>query len=158
MACQLEQAGEDVQHLFMLDSHAITDERIRKLTKTMFGETNREYFETSPLFQDLRLDGMIEAVINNYFHVSQDIAAHTPSLFHGDVTYFKPDELPSGQSEKSLAYWNKMMEFEAGGFENFCNRERLKIIHTPHEHDLMMDDPSLDIIVPEIYRVVVIGK
>lgn len=46
-----------------------------------------------------------------------------------------------------------MMEFEAGGFENFC--DRLKIIHTPHEHDLMMDDPSLDIIVPEIYRVVV---
>ncbi len=112
MACQLEQAGEDVQHLFMLDSHAITDERIRKLTKTMFGETNREYFETSSLFQDLREGGMIEAVVNNYFHVAQDIAAHTPSYFQGDVTYFKPDELPSGQSEKSLAYWNKMMEFE----------------------------------------------
>ena len=27
---------------------------------------------------------------------------------------------------------------------------KLRIVRTPHEHDLMMDGPSLDIIVPEI--------
>ncbi|MBR6014004.1 MAG: AMP-binding protein [Selenomonadaceae bacterium] len=158
MACQLEQAGDKVQHLFMLDSHAITDETIRELTTTMFGETNREYFETSPLFKDLRESGMLEAVVNNFFHVSQDMATHIPSYFHGSVTYFKPEEVPANQTEKSIAYWKKMMEFEAGGFENFCDRSKLKIIHTPHEHDLMMDDPSLDIIVPEIYRVTIGDK
>lgn len=49
------------------------------------------------------------------------------------------------------------MEFDAGGLENFYDRNRPKIVHTPHEHDLMIDDPSIDIIVPEIYRVT-IGK
>ena len=44
------------------------------------------------------------------------------------------------------------MEFDAGGFENFCDTGRLKIIYTPHEQDLMMDDVSLDIIVLEIVR------
>ena len=46
-----------------------------------------------------------------------------------------------------------MMEFEAGNYENYCDKSKLHIIHTPHEHDLMMDDPSLDIIVPEIYKI-----
>ena len=32
------------------------------------------------------------------------------------------------------------------------NKAKLRIIHTPHEHDLMMDDPSLEIIVPEFYK------
>ena len=155
MACQLEQAGETVQYLFMLDSHAVTDEKIKAMSKNMFDETNREYFETSPLFEDLREGGMLEAVVNNFVHVSQDMTAHIPSHFNGNVTYFKPDEVPANQTEKSLAYWKKMMEFEAGGFENFCNKDKLKIVHTPHEHDLMMDDPSLDIIVPEIYRAVI---
>ena len=46
------------------------------------------------------------------------------------------------------------MEYEAGNFENYCSRDKLKIIHTPHEHDLMMDDQSLDIIIPEIYKAI----
>ena len=46
----------------------------------------------------------------------------------------------------------KMMEFEAGNYENYCNKQKLHIVHTPHEHDLMMDDASLEIIVPELLR------
>ncbi len=45
------------------------------------------------------------------------------------------------------------MEFTAGNYRPFCNKDLFRVIHTPHEHDLMMDDPSLDIIVLEIYRV-----
>lgn len=41
----------------------------------------------------------------------------------------------------------RMMEFQAGNYERFCSRELFRMIHTPHEHDLMMDNPSLDIIV-----------
>ena len=51
-------------------------------------------------------------------------------------------------------YWEKMMEFEAGNYENYCNKQKLHIVHTPHEHDLMMDDPSLDIIVPELLKAI----
>ena len=127
MAYQVENAGEKVQHLFMLDSHVITNETVKELAKNMFGETDRNYFETSPLFEDLREKGMLEAVIKNYLHFSQDVVNHRTTFFHGNVTYFKPEELPLNQSEKSLAYWKKMMQFDAGGFENFCDTDRLKI-------------------------------
>ena len=46
------------------------------------------------------------------------------------------------------------MEFEAGNYENYCDRDKLTIVHTPHEHDLMMDDESLDIIVPALLSAV----
>ena len=114
----------------------------------------REYFETCPLFAELRENGMLEAMVTNAAHVSEDMATHMPSFFHGSVTYFKPDQAPAGVSGDNLRYWEKMMEFEAGNYENYCNRDKLRIIHTPHEHDLMMDGPSLDVIVPVLLETV----
>lgn len=154
MACQLEQAGEDVRYLFMLDSHATTSERLRKSFKAMSSEVNRTYFETSPLFADLREAGMLEDMIRNATHTSEDMVKHIPSVFHGNVLYFKPDQLPSGVSRESRQYWKKMMGFEAGNYEKYCCPDKLRIVHTPHEHDLMMDDPSLDIIVPEMMKAI----
>ena len=153
MACQLERTGEEVSHLFMLDSHAISNEKLRREGRSMFKGVNREYFETCPLFAQLRQNGMLEAMISNAEHVSEDILHHKPSFYHGYVTYFKPDVIPAGASKESRKYWEDMMEFAAGNFENYISRDKLNIIHTPHEHDLMMDDESLNIIVPEIYRV-----
>ena len=152
MACQLQDAGEEVKYLFMLDSHATTDPALRQMAKSMYEASGREYFETSPLFSDLRESGMLEAMIINSEHVYHDMAAHMPSFFSGPVTYFKPDVVPAESSGNARKYWEKMMEFPAGNYRPFCNKDLFRIIHTPHEHDLMMDDPSLDIIVPEIYR------
>ncbi len=118
----------------------------------MFSGVNRDYFETCPLFAELRENGMLEALIDNCAHVAEDLQHFTPSFYHGEVTYFKPDQIPAGVTGESLAYWEDMMGFEAGNYEKYCGRDKLTIIHTPHEHDLMMDDASLDIIVPEIYR------
>lgn len=150
MACQLERAGEEVLRLFMLDSHALGSESLREMSRGMHAQVNREYFETSPLFAELRESGMLEAVVTNAAHVSEDLMNHVPSFFHGDVTYFKPDEIPGGVTGENRRYWEKMMEFDAGNYERYCERGKLRIIHTPHEHDLMMDAASLDIIVPEI--------
>lgn len=154
MACQLEQAGEDVRCLFMLDSHAISNDKLREMSKGMISQVNVQYFETSPLFAELRANGMLEAVVKNASHVSDDLIHHVPSFYHGKVTYFKPDVIPAGVSGENFRYWNNMMQFEAGNYENYCDRDKLTIIRTPHEHDLMMDDPSLDIIVPEIFRAI----
>ena len=154
MACQLEQAGESVQYLFMLDSHALGNEKLREMSKGMLSEVNVEYFETSPLFAELRESGMLEAMVKNAAHVSEDLMNHVPSVYHGSVTYFKPDVIPAGVTGDNFRYWTNMMKFEAGNYENYCNRDKMKIIHTPHEHDLMMDDQSLDIIVPEIMKAV----
>ena len=152
MACQLEQAGEEVRRLFLLDAHAMGHPDLVTLSEGMYAEINRKYFETCPLFAELRADGMLDAMVTNAAHVSEDLMAHVPSFFHGPVTYFKPMQIPAGVSEDSRRYWQTMMEFSAGNYERYCPVEKLKIVPTPHEHDLMMDDPSLDIIVPEIYR------
>ena len=95
---------------------------------------------------------MLDAMVTNAAHVSEDLMNHVPSCYHGGVTYFKPVQIPAGASESSRVYWETMMEYAAGNYEHYCMPEKLRIIPTPHEHDLMMDDPSLDIIVPEILK------
>ena len=154
MACQLRAAGDDVQHLIMLDSHALGNDALREMSKGMFSTVNVAYFETCPLFAELREAGMLEAMVQNAANVAEDLMHHSPSFFDGSVTYFKPDQIPAGVTGDNRKYWAKMMEFEAGNFENFCDRSKLHIVHTPHEHDLMMDDASLDIIVPELFKIV----
>lgn len=154
MACQLEQAGEEVRHLFMLDAHALGNTQLRDLSKGMLSQINAAYFETCPLFAELREKGMLEAMVNNAAHVSEDLRHHTPAKYHGKVTYFKPDQIPSGVKGDDYKYWASMMKYEAGNYENYCDRNQLHIIHTPHEHDLMMDDPSLDIIVPVFLKTI----
>ena len=136
----------------MLDSHATTDTALRHMAQSMYASSGREYFETSPLFAELREAGMLETMIINSQHVYYDMSNHVPSFFKGSVTYFKPDVVPAESSGNARKYWEKMMELSAGNYINYCNRELFRIVHTPHEHDLMMDDPSLDIIVPEIYK------
>ena len=42
--------------------------------------------------------------------------------------------------------------FSAGNYEHYCRNDRLRVVLTPDEHDLMMSDRSLDIIVPEILK------
>jgi amino acid adenylation domain-containing protein len=152
MACQLRQAGEQVDHLIMLDSHALGNNNLRNKAKGMLSEINADYFKTCPLFAELREAGMLEAMIKNAVNVSEDLTHHSPSFFDGNVTYFKPDQIPAGVTGDNRKYWEKMMEFEAGNYENYCNKQKLHIVHTPHEHDLMMDDASLEIIVPELLR------
>ena len=154
MACQLRAAGEDVKHLIMLDSHALGNNDLREMSKGMLSEINVAYFEMCPLFAELREAGMLEAMVKNAANVAEDLTHHSPSFFDGYVTYFKPDQIPVGVTGDNLKYWAKMMEFEAGNYENYCDKSKLHIVHTPHEHDLMMDDASLDIIVPEIYKII----
>ena len=155
MACQLERAGEEVKRLFMMDSHAISNKNLRRMSKGMFAGIDRDYFERCPLFAELREKGMLEAIVTNAAHVDEDMVNHVPSFFHGDVTYFKPARIPKGARESSRQYWKEMKKHLAGNYEHYCSRSKLRVVITPHEHDLMMDSASLDIIVPEILRGIV---
>ena len=152
MACQLQAAGEQVERLVMLDSHCTTTDELRRIAEPAKAAAGREYFESCPLFAELRAKGMLEAMIANGARVSRDMFAHTPQCFDGPVLYFKPSQTPIAATGGSLRYWQTMMKYEAGNFEHYCDRSRLTIVFTPHEHDLMMDDESLDIIVPEILK------
>ena len=150
MACQLQDRGEKVERLVMLDSHAVTDPEARRLFTEMTSQTRREYFETSPLFADLRNQGLLESVVANSRRVARNLAMHEPGIFEGPVTYFKPQVTPAGLNGESLRYWQEMMKCKAGGYELFC--KNITVIPTPHEHDLMMDAESLEITVPEILK------
>ena len=150
MACQLQEQGETVERLVMLDSHAVADPESRRLFKTMASGTKDEYYETSPLFADLRSQGLLGSVIANSKRVARNLAEHYPSVFNGPVLYFKPQVTPAGLGGESLQYWQEMMKHRAGGYESFCTD--LSIIPTPHEHDLMMDAESLRTIVPELMK------
>lgn len=153
MACQLEEQGFEVKHLIQFDSHALSDERLLSLASDMHYAVDRSYFEECPLFQDLRDNGMLEAIVRNYSQVTYDILHHSPKHFNGPLTYFKPMQTPMTATGKSLEYWQEMMKYDAGNFEKFCNRERLQIIEMPHEHDLMMDNESLTVSVPVLLNI-----
>ena len=152
MACQLERAGEQVQHLFLLDSHALDSQELVSLSRSMRWDMNRDYYETSPLFAELRQEGMLEAVLRNAGQVAQDMREHRPSMYRGAVTYFKPCQIPAGVSGESRRYWETMMRFSAGNYERYFLKEKARIVLTPDEHDLMMERSTLDIIVPEIRK------
>lgn len=75
-----------------------------------------------------------------------------PGLFA--ILLLKVNKDAGGATADNGRYWRKKMEFEAGNFEHHCYRDKICIILTPLEHDLMMDDPLLDIIVPAILETV----
>ena len=153
MACQLEAQGEQVEHLILLDAHALASEEMRQLAAPMQAGVGRSYFETCPLFKELRENGMLEAVIENAARVTRDLNAHVPKMYHGEVTYFKPEHTPAAARGDALKYWQEMMKKQAGNYENYCEKDKLTVILTPREHDEMMEPDALDIIVPKLYEV-----
>lgn len=159
MACQLQAMDEKIEYLFLLDSHVILDERVRKKAEAMHSSADREYFETADLFEDMRLHGMLDTLVENSRHVGYDMMTHAPSHYDGPCLYFKPKELPAAATGGAREYWDLMKnEYAAGGYENYCSKELLTVLETPHEHDLMMDNDSLDIIVPSIYQAILPDK
>ena len=152
MACQLQADGQEVSHLIMFDSHALVNEHLIGMAKVMHSKIDRKYFEECPLFQDLREQGLLDDMVRNSVQVSYDLLHHTPSFFHGSVTYFKPQQVPVDATGMDLEYWKEMMRYDAGNYENYCDRTQLQIIDLPHEHDLMMDDTCLQISVPVLRR------
>ena len=154
MACLLEEAGEKVDILIMLDSHAVVSDDMRKLAKVNHSMVKRSYFETCELFEDARNRGIIEKLIDNYRHVANDVINYEPSRYHGQVLYFKPAVIPKDSEGGALAYQNAMAKKRAGGYENYIDQDKLEIVITPHEHDLMLDDVSIQIVAPKIIEVI----
>ncbi len=152
MACQLEASGDRVEHLIMLDSHTLANPELKRLAAPMQAGLKRTYFETSPLFKELRDNGMLEAIIANSARVAWELNNHVPKHFSGHVMYFKPEHTPEAASGKVLKYWQKMMRLKAGNYENYCDRDKLEVIMTPKEHDEMMTAESLNVIVPKLYE------
>ncbi len=153
MACILEERGEIVENLVLLDSQTAVGKKMKKLSKANQALIRREYFETCHLFEDMRAKGMLEKLIFNYQHVARDVVEYVPTMYKGKVLYFKPEVIPEGSVGAALQYQKAIHEKKAGGYEAFIVPENLDVLMTPHEHDLMMDDMSLDIIVPKLMEI-----
>ena len=100
----------------------MTDPALKKMTQSMYDSSGREYFETSPLFTDLREAEMLEAVIINLEHVYYDMSNHVPSFFNGPVTYFKTDVISAESFGNARKYWERMRGLPAGNYMNCCSR------------------------------------
>ncbi len=153
MACILEKKGEVVENLVMLDSQIAVGKKMKKLSKANQALVRREYFETCPLFEDMRTRGMLEKLIYNYQYVARDVVAYTPTRYNGKILYFKPEVIPEGSAGAAFQYQKAIHKKKAGGYEAFTAPKNLEVLMTPHEHDLMMDDASLDIIVPKLIEI-----
>ena len=119
----------------------------------MQASVKRSYFETCPLFRELREHGMLDALVENAARVAKDLNAHIPKHYHGSLTYFKPEHTPAAAQGEVLKYWQEMMKMQAGNYENYCDPDKLEVILTPREHDEMMAPDALDIIVPKLYEI-----
>lgn len=159
MACQLQAAGEKIECLILMDSHVLVEYNVKKFAEYMYKTVGRHYFETCYLFEEMRKHGMLERLIKNSENIRDDMLSHKPSHYDGKCLYFKPKEIPHDANGKAKKYWALMKkEYIAGGFESYCRWDKVKVIETAHEHDLMMDKVSLDIIVPEMYSAILQSK
>ena len=150
MACMLEAEGEKVESLVMFDSQVVTDSHSRELARENHRSTGRDYFENCALFEGMRSRGMLETLIDNYRHIAHDVVEYTPSHYNGRVLFFKPEVAPAGLSAAGMRYYSAIAAHRADGYEGFVDLDKLEVVHTPHEHDLMMDNESLEITVPKI--------
>ena len=156
MACQLQKEGEEVASLILFDTHLMGGNvKLEHLTEESLAETDRSYFETCHLFEEMRQKGMLQNLIRNFEHVSYDIVHYQPSRYKGHILYFKPEVTPAGLGAAGNAYHRAMLDLKAGNLESYvADPSDIEVVMLPHEHDLMMDDVCLEISAPIINSLV----
>lgn len=152
MAQQLKLAGETVASLTLFDSHIIADTALRKKILEDTATQSREYLSTSPLFEDLRNQGMLETLIANSFNSISSWLNYVPKPYDGSICYFTAEKLEQGLRDTQLAMYRYTLRKQAGGFECLVEPSHLKIIPVETDHDSMMNEASLTTIMPEFIK------
>ena len=148
MACQLRAMGEEVDMLIMLDAHSVKDEALKQQFINVDDVSLRNYFENSPLFEDLLHRGLLNELVRNSMQVHYDMMQFNPSKYDGEVVYFKAITISSNISEEDKHFFQEMNAKRAGGFEEYIEQQNLHIVDIPQDHDSILNEASLSIIVP----------
>ena len=151
MACQLAEMGEEVEQVFIFDSHLVKKESTKRMFLSRTGEDMRENFENDVVFESYIKRGLLDALVANSLQVNADLMLFQPRPYAGNVTYFKAVSVPSSDlNDRMKKYFKEMRRKRAGGFEEYIPKERLRIVEVDQEHDNLMNDAALSIEVPVI--------
>ena len=112
------------------------------------GDSIRNYFEHSPLFESLIKRGLIDAMVANSLQVNSDMVHYQPKPYDGEVIYFKAITPAVGLKGRAAEYFEEMNSKRAGGFEKYIRQYKLHIVDIKQEHDNLMNEASLSIEVP----------
>lgn len=145
MACQLVEQGEEVSHLFVLDSNIPTDEERVLFRKIFKRESFDEYLEKDPLFERFRRMGILDRVKLNSQNVLKDMGTFVPKKYSGPVTFFKAMEyvIPEDSAHADLRHQLEelLRKKPANGFEKVA--DNLKIVNIDADHDAFMRNYAL---------------
>jgi len=148
MAYQLKERGEAVEEVILFDTHIIDDPVIKEELLTKSKEHVRNYLMNDPLFEDARRKGIIEQLIQNDNFAMSEWISYDPAPYDGKVLYFKALQ----RADNLKDYQNNMYDYifseYAAGFERRVPKEKLTVIPVPTEHDSMMNEDALKVIVP----------
>ena len=150
MAVQLKKQNEEVDKLILFESYYIDDDELKELA-----------IEEQILYaRDFLKDGILNPKHENiedmisYALSSVDIMYdYKPSYYDGDSIYFKASIRNEGpQSEVSRRLDEFYDSKEAGGYEDYYNRENFKIREVPVGHDHLLNIDALKVIIPELLK------
>jgi amino acid adenylation domain-containing protein/non-ribosomal peptide synthase protein (TIGR01720 family) len=150
MARQLTLAGESVDKLIMLDSHIIESKELQKKILKSSGAHFREYLSTAPLFEGIRKKGLLERYLENAGRAARMALEYDPPEYDGSVLYFKAGIKADDLTDTLSEMYNIILKEKAAGFEKKVPEDKLKIIEVKTDHDSMMNDDALQVIVPAI--------
>ena len=147
MACQLKEAGEDMGSLILVDAYIMNSDYDRRLVlANQVERVNREYYETSPLFEDFRERGMLETIIENSRRVGRNMAEFEPRPYTGRVHYFKAVKIADDLPVSQRTYFAHIVRELAGGIEKYVPAHQLTIYDVAEHHDGMMSETGRKVI------------
>jgi amino acid adenylation domain-containing protein len=153
MALQLEQIGEGVEHLYLLDPALVSSNEEKKLRERILDPGNyREYLARDPLFERFRRMGLLNLLMENNKEASRDILEYVPSApYRGEATLFKAlkaDPVNLAASPETAEIHRRLQDItrqkKANGFEEYA--PKLRVIEIPEIHDGFMRGEALETI------------
>ena len=110
----------------------------------------REYLEKDALFEGVRQRNMIDMLVKNAKITTKEWLYYDPPEYKGNVLYFRAGKRPIGAQGAVAMMYDSILQESASGFEKLIPKDKLKIVPIYEEHDGLMSDKALDIIVPEL--------
>ena len=153
MSIELKKRNENVDKLIIFDANNIEDNELQKLliehqilhaySQQRGGALNPKGISVGDMAAQAKLAGSIWL---NY----------KPKYYDGETLFFKSSVKPAGLDENANKMYDYLLATKAGGYENYYDDEKLKVIDVPVEHNRIFSDKGLEIIIPEMKKF--IGK
>lgn len=157
-AIQLQEMGEKVSSLFLLDpfiEHSKEEQELTsKLITTSFFQG---YLHNDPLFARFKKLGLVDKLLENSKAVFEDMFSYKPRAYKGKTILFKatrPDppakDIDPTLSRALLHFQKVHIDQEDSGFGKYV--KKLKIIPIYSRHDFLMRGSALEIIAETIIK------